>query len=285
MQTCGGHPAPAHFRVPGRCMGGLDAGPGRGGWGGQEGCLRRMRGWGARARSAPARSRTSPPSGPGPEAVSSPSTPTPVPHPGLRVSLSPADLHRRVAKPRLRRERGNRAGERLQGGKGPGGPAGFCAWVCVCGGVHLAPRHLEVTSWPPPRATLSRGDQGAGGARTGWVPMKPVGWERAPPSPPAGAGCAGQEASPGGARGRGQVRPVMSSQSIHLRGSSLPPHLLDFAPGWPLLWGDFQGARVLSSFPSLPGANCPGIDREQTGCALGPSAPASEPKAAAPGPR
>lgn len=68
-----------------------------------------------------------------------------------------------------------------------------------------------------------------------------------------------------------------------LMSSPSPAPMLPAGISWTLLlggpWGDFQGARVLRSLPSLPGASCPEIDRKQTvPSGRQPAVPALEPQ-------
>lgn len=220
------------------------------------GVLRRLRGWGARARGAPAWSRTLPPSGPG--ACGCVGSPPPAPgcvsrcHPRTAAALRNLGSAEKeeITRASVCRER---KGEPARGAsvRGCGGPPGS-----LPPGGDVMP--------PPPAAW------GHPFART---PSRGLGEEaigKDSPLPTLATGCSGQVASSGGALG--QVQPVTLSLPVHLHPSSqqASPGLCSWVA---LFWGDFQGARVLTSFPSLPGAICPGIGRKRIGCAFKPGEP------------
>ena len=185
--------------------------------------------------------------------------------PGLRLGRLPSPRAACLAVTRgpprcetsLRRERGNRAGEQLQGEKGRSGPG---ASVRGCGGPPGSlPPGGDVMASPPGATGLRCPEQGLGEEGQ---------WERAPLSPPWCLTALGQVASSGG----GGMGAACNKLPVHLHPSSwqASPGLCSWVA---LLWGDFQGARVLKSFPSLPGPICPGIGRKGTGCAFKPAVP------------
>ena len=145
-----------------------------------------------------------------------------LPSPRLRVSLSPAD-RRRLAKPgapqrkrKSRRATGCREGTDKRA-------VGLCA--CVWGSTWPSPPHLRVTSWAPAWSPPLALHPAAGGGSTCRLHVDPVGTGAPPPTRPHCAGAGGQ---------------VQLGTSARLPASHPPSrHLLDFAPGWCPLWGDF----------------------------------------------
>ena len=204
---------------------GLDASPGAG-----EGCCGACLavggagsaawsplGWGAGPR-APAGTRTSParprPLACGCVAASPPPGCVSRCHPRTAAALRNLGL---------RKERGNRGGRPAAGRGRTNGP---WASVRVCGGPPgPPPPHLRVTSWAPAWSPPLALHPAAGGGSTCRLHVDPVGTGAPPPTRPHCAGAGGQ---------------VQLGTSARLPASHPPSrHLLDFAPGWCPLWGDF----------------------------------------------